>query len=428
MLRMLKVRPGSPADRAGLVAGDRIISVDGRPVGDVIDFTFRTAGENSVVIVESPAGRRRTVRLTAQEQGDLGVEFPPLTIRRCANRCIFCFVDQMPRGCRKSLYVKDDDFRASFLYGNYITLSSLSDSDRERIIAQRLSPLYLSVHATDRVLRSFMLGNERAPDILDEIRKLAAGGITVHSQVVLCPGINDGPALDRTILDLSDLFPAVTSIAVVPVGLTSHRKGLYPLRRVTQAEARRTIEAVQKHGSRFRKKFGTRLVFASDELYLRARVPVPPSSFYEDFPQIENGVGMVSSFLRDAGRVRLPSWLPRKRVTLVTGASFKDVLAPLLKRLNGIRGLKCRMIPVRNRFFGPSVTVAGLLTGRDILRELAGKRLGEAVLIPAGALKEEEPVFLDDLSLNDLSGKLSVPVIPVERFSDVVRVITEGRA
>jgi putative radical SAM enzyme (TIGR03279 family) len=334
----------------------------------------------------------------------------------------------MPAGCRKSLYVKDDDFRASFLHGNYITLGALSEADWERIFRERLSPLYISVHTTDHALRTFMLGNRKAPDILASMKRLAAGGILMHAQIVLCPGINDGDHLQKTLDDLSGLFPAVASIAVVPVGLTSSRRKLFPLRSFTQNEARAVIERIAKLGSQFKRLLGTRLVFASDEFYIKAGEPFPPLSFYEELPQIENGVGMVSEFLRDVSRTRIPKKTPPINLTLVTGASFGAMLKRVLERLKTVEGPKIRLVIARNGFFGSSVTVAGLLTGQDILSALKGKRLGDLVLIPSGALKEDEDRFLDNMRLEQLEQALSVKVLKVESFSEVVNVLRgEGR-
>lgn len=426
MLDVLKVAAGSLADRLGISRGDAIVSVNGAVINDPIDFAFHSADEDLRFVIRSASGRQRTVRVADRGLSDFGLEFPPLRIRRCSNHCIFCFVDQMPKSCRRTLSVKDDDFRASFLHGNYITLSSLSDADRERISAQRLSPLYISVHTTDRALRSFMLGNSRAPDILSELSELASEGIAMHTQVVLCPGINDGPVLEQTIRDLARLRPAVLSIAVVPVGLTSHRTGLYPVRPVTRAKARSVLEAVHRHGAAFRRRLGTRLVFAADEFYIKAGVPVPSASFYEDFPQIENGVGMAASFVRDARRTRLPERTTIRRITIVTGVSFQRVLRPFLELLRSIDGLSTNLLVVRNKFFGPSITVAGLLTGQDILAALRGRRNGDLVLIPATALKEDAPVFLDDMRLDELSARLSVPMAPVDFLSDVGRIIKQG--
>jgi putative radical SAM enzyme (TIGR03279 family) len=327
----------------------------------------------------------------------------------------------MPRGCRPSLLFKDDDFRASFLFGNYITLGNLCDEDWERIFTQRLSPLYISVHATEPRLRAFLLNNRNAPDIMMQMRRLAAGGIRMHAQIVLCPGINDGMHLMRTVEDLASLYPSVQSIAAVPVGLTGHRKGLYPLRTYRRSEARHIVNVLTELGIRYRRTYGTRLVFPSDELYIKAGVPFPPARFYEEFPQIENGVGMVAEFLREGQRIRIPSDLMARTITAVTGISFAPILHTAMKRFDVVNGQSLRVVTVRNAFFGPSVTVAGLLTGRDILRTLRRKRVGDLLLIPACALKDDERLFLDGMHLQELEAAVGVPVLPVKSLGDVMR-------
>jgi putative radical SAM enzyme (TIGR03279 family) len=332
----------------------------------------------------------------------------------------------MRAGCRKSLYIKDEDFRASFLYGNYLTLSALSEFEWERILRQRLSPLYISVHATDPALRAFMLGNKKAPDIMESMKRLAAGGISMHAQIVLCPGLNDGPYLEKTVRDLSGLFPAVASIAVVPVGLTVFRKGLFPLRMFTRREARLVLKSITEFGAQFKKLHGTRLVFPADEFYIKAGALFPPASFYEDFPQIENGVGMAADFLRDVSRTRLPKHFAPIQATVITGVSFGKILGPILKRLGIMNGVRLKQVIATNRFFGPAVTVAGLLSGRDILQAVRGKRLGDVVMVPAEALKEDEDAFLDGMTLRQLSRSLSTKVVKVRGYKQMVTFLRRG--
>jgi putative radical SAM enzyme (TIGR03279 family) len=420
LLEIMNVLPGSTAAQLGLQAGDSIVSINGEEIHDAIDFQFFAADERLCLVVQKRDGRTKRLTVGKEPDDNLGLDLSPLRIKRCRNKCIFCFVDQMPAGCRKSLYIKDDDFRASFLYGNYITLGALSESDWTRIFRQRLSPLYISVHATERDLRAFILNNKKSPDIMSSLKRLAAGGIRMHTQIVLSPGINDGPHLLKTVEDLAGLFPAVSSIAVVPVGLTAFRKGLFPLKPFTKREARIVIEDIKPLGARYKKQFGMRLVFASDEFYVKAGEPVPPASFYEDFPQRENGVGMVAEFLREVSRTRLPSKLAPVRVTLVTGVSFSGILRKIAGRLNKIEGVSLQQITVRNRFFGPSVTVAGLLTGGDILQALRGKKLGDMVLIPENALKDEDDVFLDGMHLDQLKEMLMVDIHRAGTFNEVL--------
>jgi len=423
LLEIVHILPGGTAEGLGLKAGDVLDSLNGKEVHDVIDYRFYVAEEHVVVSFHTKDGRARKLIIEKDPDDNLGLVFSPFRITRCHNRCIFCFVDQMPAGCRKSLYIKDDDFRASFLHGNYITLGALSENDWERIFRERLSPLYISVHTTDHSLRTFMLGNKKAPDSLVSMKRLAAGGILMHTQIVLCPGINDGNHLQKTLDELSGLFPAVVSIAVVPVGLTAFRKKLFPLRLFTRPEARAVIERVTKLGSRFKRQFGTRLVFASDEFYIKAGVPFPPLSFYEELPQRENGGGMVCEFLRDVARTRLPKKLASINLTLVTGVSFGGILKRALEQVRTVEGPRIRLVIAQNGFFGPSVTVAGLLTGQDILRALKGKRLGDLVLIPASSLKDEEDLFLDNMRLEQLEQALSRKVVKVENFSQVITVL-----
>jgi putative radical SAM enzyme (TIGR03279 family) len=429
VLEIAAVSPGSTAAGLGLAKGDRILTVNGKAVRDIIDYQFLIADPDVVIKVQPLKGKKHILSLSKEPDDMLGLEFAPLQIKRCSNKCIFCFVDQMPPGCRNSLYVKDDDFRASFLYGNYITLGSLTESDWQRIFSERLSPLYISVHATDPSLRAFILGNKKTPDIMDSLRRLAEGGIRMHTQIVLCPEINDGVHLQKTLKDLSGLFPAVASVAVVPVGLTEFRKARFPLRVFTRREARNVVEVLTRFGDNFKKENGTRLVFASDEFYIKSGLPIPTTSFYEGFPQIENGVGMVSEFWHNAVRVRLPRKIERLRVTIVTGVSFSKILQRALSRLKSIEGLTYRQVVAWNSFFGASVTVAGLLTGSDIAKALTGKRLGDMVIIPAEALKAEEKIFLDGMSVAQLASNLGVRICTAADFKDIVSLLRmKGRS
>jgi putative radical SAM enzyme (TIGR03279 family) len=423
LIEIEAVLPGSVAARRGIGPGDRLVSINGHDVRDSIDCQYLAAEERLSLIIEKRNGTRNRIRIVKGPDDTLGLVFPPLAIRRCRNKCIFCFVDQMPPACRKSLYIKDDDYRASFLFGNYITLGNLREDDWDRIFTQRLSPLYISVHATEHDLRRRILNNRQAPDIMAGLRRLAGGGIRMHTQIVLCPGINDGHHLERTVDDLASLFPAVQSIAAVPVGLTAHRGGLVHLRTYRRNEAREIIALLNARGVRFRRRLGTRLVFASDEFFIKAALPFPPLSYYEDFPQIENGVGMVADFLRDAGRTRLPARMSPVRATVITGVSFAPVLAAALRRLSALRGVSLRVLPVKSDFFGPTVTVSGLLAGQDILRAIRGKRLGDVLMLPANALKEDTGLFIDDLTLSDVEKAAGVPVRPVLRFSDALDVL-----
>jgi putative radical SAM enzyme (TIGR03279 family) len=423
LLPIAAVLPGSTASRHGFAAGDRLVSVNGRDVRDSIDYQFLVSGRRLSLLVRKKDGTERALRISKDPDDTLGLLFDPFPVRRCRNKCIFCFVDQMPAGCRKSLYVRDDDYRASFLCGNYVTLGNLSEADWERIFAQRLSPLYLSVHATEPELRSFLMKNRSTSDIMAGMRRLAAGGIRMHTQIVLCPGINDGRHLSRTIEDLASLYPSVISIAVVPVGLTAHRTGLFPLRSFRRGEARRVLETVHAFSALYKKRLGTRLVFPSDEFYIKAGYPFPSLRSYEDLPQIENGVGMVATFLNKAQRMRLPSRIPPTTFSVVTGVSFAPILKAALRKYLAVKGVSIKVLTAKNVLFGPSVTVSGLLAGKDILQAVRGRRLGSMLLVPATSLKEDEDVFLDDMSLADLKAAVGVPVHPVGTFCDIVRLL-----
>jgi putative radical SAM enzyme (TIGR03279 family) len=420
LLEIAGVLPDSTAARHGLARGDRLVSINGREVRDSIDYQFLVSEERLSLKILGPDRTLRTIRIAKDPDDTLGVRFGPFAIRQCRNKCIFCFVDQMPEGCRRSLYVRDDDYRASFLYGNYITLTNLREEDWERIFAQRLSPLYISVHTTEPVLRTTIMRGRTSPDILACLKRLADGGIRMHTQIVLCPGINDGQHLMRTIEDLMALYPAVQSIAVVPVGLTGHRQELYQLQVFKKIEACRVIESIQRLATRCKRTFGTRLVFPSDEFYIKAGMDIPPLSAYEDMPQIENGVGMVAQFLADAKRTRVPFQVPQKHITAITGASFAPLLKTVLARLKGVHGASVRLITAKNSLFGSSVTVAGLLSGRDILSAIKGKRLGSLLLIPATSIKDDDGLFLDDMRLSDVESAAGVPVQTVSSFRDVV--------
>lgn len=413
-VRVQAVQPGGLAARAGLRAGDRLLAVNGHVLRDLVDFHVY-AGEEELEIELDRAGERRRVRLERVWGRPLGLtcEPPrPAEISTCANQCVFCFIHQLPRGMRRSLYVKDDDYRLSFLHGNYITLTDLPESEVDRIVEQRLSPLYISVHATDPELRRVLLGNPKTlrGDLMTRMRRLAAHGIRMHAQIVLCPGLNDGPHLARTVHDLATLHPALASIAVVPVGLTRHREGLPPLRPVSPGEARDVVGAIHRWQAAFQAELGTRLVYAADELYLTGGVPIPPAAAYEGFPVVEDGVGLVRRFEDDwRRRTRRAAGVRPRAVTVVTGELFAPVLRALLAEVGWVPD-PVDLVAVPNEFFGRTISVAGLLTGQDIARALAGRRLAGTVLVPRVALQETHGVFLDDVTPADLAGRLGVRV------------------
>jgi len=411
------------AGQAGLRAGDRIVAINGAPLRDVIDFHFH-AGEERLRLEVEREGDRRVLHV-ARRPGSLGLQLEaprPAEIATCANKCVFCFIHQLPRGMRRSLYVKDDDFRLSFLHGNYITLTDLEEAELRRIEEQRLSPLYVSVHATDPDLRHALLGRPRVRrELLPVMERLAKAGIAMHAQIVLCPGWNDGAQLDHTVHELARLHPAVPTTAVVPVGLTRHRERLPELRAVTADEARALVRAIEGWQAEFQTTLSTRFVWAADELYVQSEIPVPPARAYEGFAVAEDGIGLVrrfeDAFARALTRRRSLVGGPR-HVTVVTGEMFAPRMRALLGRLQ-VDGLTVTLRPIANEFFGRGIGVAGLLTGRDIQIQLAQAArptdgLGDEVLVPAVALRDGAGVFLDDLTPGDLAGSLGVPVTPVE--------------
>ncbi len=421
-LKISSVDGGSPAARAKLCVGDEILSIDGHEIHDVIDLKYYTYDARLRVRVLRPDGRERTVRVRKEEGEELGVAFDDYLMdkaRHCANRCVFCFIDQLPRGMRETLYFKDDDVRMSFLMGNYISLTNLTAHDLDRICEMRISPVNVSVHVTDPEARRRMLRNPRAGECLAIMRRLAEHRILMNCQIVLCPGYNDGALLEQSLSDLISLFPAVPSVSVVPVGLSDHREGLCPLRPVDAAKAREVIETADRYGELCLKRYGTRVIYCADEFYLKAGIPIPESGYYEDFPQIENGVGLMASFedeVREAAAAfpRGEAIAPFSVATGVAAESFmRGMVALLLESCDNINKCEHTVYAVENRFFGSQITVAGLVTGQDLLETLRGKPLGERVLIPEVMLKYGERVFLDDMTVDELSSELGVPVIPV---------------
>ena len=421
MTQIRSVEPRSPAHRAGVRVGETLTHINGHPVVDVLDYKFYSYDPRLELKLREPDGAERTVRVKKQEGEDLGLEFETYLMdraRSCANNCIFCFVDQMPPGMRKSLYFKDDDARLSFLMGNYLTLTNLSQREVQRIIDLRISPINVSVHTTDPALRCEMLKNRRAGESIGIMRRFAQPRITMNCQIVSCPGINDGPALDRTLADLAEMAPAVNSISVVPVGVTRYREGLYPLRPYTREEAAALVDQVESFAKKHLEEKGTRLVWCSDELYLLAQRALPPEDYFEQFTPLDNGVGMLR-LLTEEFRRGLELMEPEEMAgavpfSIATGVSAAPFLTQLVDMARGKCGkIEGNVYPIVNRFFGETITVAGLVTGGDLIEQLRGKALGARLLIPASMLRAGERVFLDDVSLDDVERELGVPVIPV---------------
>ncbi|MBF0458109.1 MAG: DUF512 domain-containing protein [Nitrospirae bacterium] len=418
------VSDGSLAHEAGLRAGDELISINGHTIADEIDLLFYS-NEPEFSMLMSRRGKLFERTINKADGTYLGIELKSFKISTCKNRCIFCFVNQLPKGLRKTLYVKDEDYRLSFLYGSYITLTNLSDADKQRIVAQRLSPLYISVHSTNEEIRKRLIGNAKAGDVLKEIQFLTKNKIKLHAQIVLCPGYNDGTDLEHTIMDLKKFYPHLSSIAVVPVGLTAHgNKKLNPVTKEDAAGALSIIEAFQK---KFLKKYGERIVYAADELFLKGELPFPPLSDYGELPQKENGVGMVPEFLHRAERFKKLKRIPKTPVSMFTGMSFYPYLKKFTQKLNKKTGMDLRVVPVENQFFGTTVTVTGLLTGRDIMRAFMGQiRPDEVIFIPDVTLRDGQNMFLDDTTTDFIGEALSVKTKIVESsFEGLIKALEE---
>ncbi len=419
--RVSKVTPGSPADLTGIVAGDRLWSLDGRrSSGDIIDYRIWAADERLSLLVQTGNGPLRRMIVYKASCRPLGVQFTPPTIAPlicCRNHCLFCFVDQNPSGMRNSLYLKDDDYRLSFLYGNYITLNNLTDRELKRIVKLQLSPLYVSVHSTNPELRCRLFRNPQAGRGLENLKYLLRAGIKIHAQIVLCPGYNLGADLLKTVTDLESMGESMLSVAVVPVGLTAHGEPPTILRRLTSVEACKVIAQIRGLQNSFLNGRGSRFVFLSDEFYRLANTPYPEIEEYERFPQLENGVGMARLFLEELAEIdsSLPAAFSRRlKITLVTGVEAAHLLEQLLGRLGLINRLEAELLVIKNRFFGEAVTAAGLLTGKDLKDGLRNVIPGETVFFPAAMLKNNGGnLFLDDLTPDQVERCLRISLIPV---------------
>lgn len=415
------VDPHSPAEKAGLRVGETLLAIGGHPIHDVMDYKFYAYDARLTLSLRRENGEEHTVRLHKQEGQDLGLDFETYLMdaqKGCSNRCVFCFIDQLPRGMRPSLYFKDDDARLSFLLGNYITMTNLSDEDADRIIRMHISPLNISVHTTDPELRARMLGNPRGGESLRHLYAFAKAGIRIHAQIVCCPGWNDGEALEKTLADLSALHPAVESIAVVPVGLTRHRQRLTPLEPVTEASAREIIRVIDNQRAKNQAACGSALAAASDEIYLKAHLPMPGPDYYEGYLQLDNGVGLMALFEEELSGALLCEQAPIPAPSPFTIACGMAA-APFMERMTEkIRlqcpGLQCRVIGVRNDFFGEQVDVSGLVTGGDLMRQLKGQLLGQRLLLPIVMLRDKQNVFLDDVTREQLAEELGVQVHTVD--------------
>ena len=423
MVKILAVLPRSIAEKAGVRGGDMLVSINQNEIRDVLDYRFYLTDTNvSVTLLRGEASY--TVHINKGEYDDIGLSFEtPLMDKKhsCTNRCVFCFIDQLPPGMRESLYFKDDDDRLSFLHGNYVTLTNLKDADIDRIIKMHISPVNVSVHTTNPELRVKMMKNKHAGEVLSYLGRMADAGIALCTQIVLCKGLNDNAELDRTMHDLIKYYPSLRSCAIVPVGLTKYREKLYPLEAFSPEECAAVIEQVNAFGEECLQKFGTRIFYCSDEFYVRAGLPLPEEDYYEDYSQIENGVGMLTSMRSefdlelDYLDELLSGFCAPRTVSVATGMAAHEHISSLAKELMArVEGLTVNVYPIVNNFFGESVTVAGLLTGGDVIEQLMGKDLGDELLFPAVMLRADGDVFLDDMTPDELSARLGVPVRPSE--------------
>jgi len=419
MIRVSAVHPDSIAAELGLRQGTELLAVDGRELEDFLDWEFLTAEEEFLLHVRQPDGEEIEFEIERPLGEPLAQRRPLDEIRRCANRCDFCFVDGLPDGLRDVLYIRDDDYRLSFRYGNFATLTNLKPQDVERIIEYRLSPLYVSVHATDPVVRRYLLRNPTAPEILPQLRHFAAQGIEFHTQIVMSPGVNDGAVLEETLQDLYDFGPAVLDCSVVPVGLTEHSKH-HLVREPTQEECRAAIHLVERWAGRASAERGITWAFGADELYLRAGVPLPPAEIYDGFEQVENGVGSVRWLQQRIEHADMPrgEW-QGKTIGVVTGTAMEALMPMVLQPLARAVGARFELIPVVNSLFGPTVTTAGLLPGTAIDQALRSRAGLDLVLIPGESINDEG-LFIDSMSLDALQAALAVEIRPSRDFADAL--------
>ena len=415
------IAPRSKARWHGIKPGDKLLEINKNKINDVLDYRFYITDEKLELLIETKSGKKRTVKIRNRQGSEIGLSFATYLMdkqRRCANNCIFCFIDQLPEGLRESLYFKDDDSRLSFFFGNYITLTNLKQEDIDRIIKMHISPINISVHTTNPELRVKMMGNKRAGQVLDYIRQLADAGIELHTQLVLCPGYNDGEELTRTLNDLGKLYPSLKSIACVPVGISCHRDGLTQLTDYTKEQALDVISRINIYNDEFVCYNKTNIAYASDEFYIKAGLQMPEASRYGDFDQLEDGVGLwtllkdefyeaVNGFDYDLNN-------QNRKLTIATGVAAYPLMCELARKAEEIcQGLTVNVVEVENRLFGNKINVAGLICGEDYYNALKDLDLGEELLIPAVSLRHEGDMFLDDVTLDELSERLNIKITPV---------------
>lgn len=415
-VRITGIERGSLAERKKISAGDTLLSVNGKEIRDVLDYQFYIKETKLILSILTAEGKSKMLVIRKDEFDDIGLEFETYLMdkqRHCKNKCIFCFIDQLPKGLRESLYFKDDDSRLSFLFGNYITLTNLTDEEADRIIEMHISPVNISVQTMNPELRVKMMLNPKAGESLRYLHRFAQAGIAINTQLVLCPGINDGDELEHSLRELFKLYPAVQSIAAVPVGLTDHRDGLYHLEPYTKETAGEVIDLIDRCNAEFKKEHGEIIAYAADEFYLKAGREMPGADYYNGFPQLENGVGMwallrseFEEALEECGITEL-----ERKATIVTGKAAYPLICDLAdKAMKRISGLEINVIAAENRLLGEMITVSGLLCGKDIADAVSGTDLGEELIIPPNCLRSEGDMFLDDMTVTQLSEKLGVEV------------------
>jgi putative radical SAM enzyme (TIGR03279 family) len=419
MLKVTAVAPESLGADLGLQPGAELLTINGREIEDFLDWEFLSADEQFLLHVRQPDGEEVEYDIERPEGLPMGVSVEAVRIRRCANRCDFCFVDGLPEGLREALYIRDDDYRLSFKYGNFATLTNLKQRDLDRIIEYRLSPLYVSVHATDPVVRRWLLRNPLAPDIREQLRTLAASDIVFHTQIVMSPGVNDGEVLEETLRDLYEFGPAVLNVSAVPVGLTTFSKH-HLVREPTRDECRRAIDQLERWARRAKSERGITWAFAADEMYLRADLPLPPAEHYDEFQQVENGIGAVRYLQKRIAddREALVDWRGKK-IAVLTGSSMGGLMPQVLAPLTEATGATFELMPLSNTLFGGSVSCAGLLPGAAFRVALSGRKDLDLALIPGESLNENQ-LFMDDLTLEDIRATVPVEIRPSYHFTDAL--------
>ena len=416
-----KVKLGSIAEELEIQPGDILLSINGMEVQDIIDYKFLISDEYVEVEIEKSYGEVWMLEIEKEFDEDLGIEFTNPLIDRaksCRNKCMFCFIDQLPENMRETLYFKDDDSRLSFLQGNFITLTNMSDEDIDRIIAYRISPINVSVHTTNPDLRVKMLNNKNAGKVFSILQRFKEAKLEINCQIVLVPEINDGLELDRTLKDLSTLYPSIKSVAIVPVGLTKYRKGLANIRTFTKLESMNFLKYIENVQEEFLNTMGTRFAFASDEFYVMANSPLPNYENYEGFPQLENGVGLIKSFETEIdtelNKINKSVFLDKNYI-IATGTLAKEFMErSSAKIMDKFQGLKLNVVPINNKFFGETITVSGLITGEDLISQLKDTKNSDGIIIPKSMLRRDTDIFLDDYTVKDVENKLNTNIIPVE--------------